>query len=342
MLDVRFHLTVRRPEWLDLLDTLYAAPEFAPIATGPEVRHEFRFGIDERAGGSPAGRPEPGLLVAEWAFRALLSHSESFHLVHAGAVAHGDEGILVVGPPFAGKTTLTLALVEAGLHYFSDDVGAIARSDGRLHPFRRRAGVRLPAGGRRYLFPGTDDGRPTPEPSPLRLGWLFILEAPRAPSSGSPGDWTLILDAAMVAEAIRLKGREEVRVVGESPWGGGLRLDFAPTTGSLLAAAVTDILGKEGEGILYLGPTPRTWETGTPPAPRLTEIPTAEAAGEVMRHLLNRAGDVDLAVRFGRHPHLRILSEVLGWLAGVRACRVVAGAPAATAEAIKSLVAGAR
>jgi hypothetical protein len=262
--------------------------------------------------------------------------------VHAGAVVHEDEGILIVGPPFAGKTTLTLAMVDEGLRYFSDDVGAVSRVDGRLYPFRRRAGVRLPEGGRHHLFPGAADGNPGPTPAPCRLRWLIILEAPRLPDSGRAGAWTLILDRRMAEQAGRIQRREDVRVISDAPWGGGLRLDFAETTGAVLAGAIRQVLGSEDEGILYLGPTPRTWEPEHPETPRVSEIPAAEAAGEVMRHLLNRAGEEDLAVRFGAHPHLRILGEVLGWLSGVRACRVAAGTPAATARSLKALIASTR
>jgi hypothetical protein len=337
MLDVHIGLSAPRDEWFSLLDTMYAAPEFAGGDSDPAVRNDFA-GEESSRDATRVGA-EPPLLVAEWAFRALLSHSREFHLVHAGALAFGDQGVLVVGPPFAGKTTLTLALVDEGLVYFSDDVGAVARVDGRLHPFRRRAGVRLPDGGRRYLFPGSPDENPGPTPAPCRLGWLFVLEAPRAPAAGVPGAWTLILDARLSGEAERIAGREDVRVIASSPWGGGVRLDFAVTTGAVLAGAVRDVLGDAGDGILYLGPTPRTWEPERAATPRVSALPAAEAAGEVMRHLLNRAGEADLRARFGANPHLRMLGEVLGWLSGVRAFRVLSGTPSGTARALKALVA---
>ena len=339
MLDVPFRLSAPRDEWFSLLDTMYGAPEFAGDDSDPLVRHDFA--AEESSREVTHVGAEPPLLVAEWAFRALLSHSREYHLVHAGALAFEDQGVLVVGPPFAGKTTLTLALVDEGLRYLSDDVGAVARLDGRLHPFRRRAGVRLPEGGRRYLFPGVPDGNPGYAPAPCRLGWLFILEAPRAPAAGVPGAWTLILDARLAGEAERLANLEEVRVIATSPWGGGLRLDFAVTTGAALAGAVRGVLGDAGEGILYLGPTPRTWEPERSAAPLVSALPAAEAAGEVMRHLLNRAGEADLAVRFGPNPHLRMLGEVLGWLSGVRAFRVVSGTPPETAKVLKALIASA-
>ncbi len=339
MLDVPFHLSAPHEEWFSLLDTMYAAPEFAGDGSAPVVRNDFAAQESSREVARVGA--EPPLLVAEWAFRALLSFSRDFHLVHAGALAFEDQGVLVVGPPFAGKTTLTLALVDEGLAYFSDDVGAVARGDGRLHPFRRRAGVRLPEGGRRYVFPGSPDGNPGPAPASCRLGWLFVLEAPHAPAAGAPGAWTLILDARLSGEADRLSSREDVRVIATSPWGGGVRLDFAVTTGAVLAGAVRQVLGDAGEGILYLGPTPRTWEPERTSTPRVSALPAGEAAGEVMRHLLNRAGEADLTARFGPNPHLRMLGEVLAWLSGVQTFRVTSGTPSATARALKALIASA-
>lgn len=340
MLDVRMRLSAPRDAWFDLLDTMYAAPEFEGDDFPPDLLGEFADDAQPDAGQAPLGA-EPALRVAEWAFRALLERSRGFHLVHAGALVHEGVGVLVVGPPFAGKTTLTLALVDEGLRYFSDDVGAVARADGRLHPFRRRAGVRLPEGGRQYLFPGAPDGTPGPAPPACRLGWLFVLEAPRAPAAGTAGAWTLILDSRLAGQAERMTHRDDVRIVATSPWGGGQRLDFAVTTGAVLAGAVREVLGDDPDGILYLGPTPRTWEPERTRAARVEEIPAAEAAGEVMRHLLNRAGKTDLEARFGPNPHLRILGEVLGWLAGVRAFRVESGLPRETARTLKALIASA-
>ena len=340
MLDVRLRLSAPDDTWFHLLDTMYAAPEFAGDDSPPDLLGEFADHATPDTGEVPLG-VEPALRVAEWAFRALLEHSRDFHLVHAGALAHEGVGVLVVGPPFAGKTTLTLALVDEGLRYFSDDVGAVARADGRLHPFRRRAGVRLPEGGRSYLFPGSPDGTPDPAPPACRLGWLFVLEAPRAPAAGTAGAWTLILDSRLTGEAERMAHRHDVRVIATSPWGGGQRLDFAVTTGAMLAGAVREVLGKDADGILYLGPTPRTWEPERTRTPTVAAIPAAEAAGEVMRHLLNRAGRTDLEVRFGPNPHLRILGEVLGWLAGVRTFRVESGTPRETARTLKALIASA-
>lgn len=57
-------------------------------------------------------------------------------LLHAGAIAKNSRGVLLVGPDGAGKSTLTLGLVERGFRYLSDEYGIIDLDTGllRYHP----------------------------------------------------------------------------------------------------------------------------------------------------------------------------------------------------------------
>ncbi len=58
--------------------------------------------------------------------------------LHAAACGRRNEGILFVGQSGSGKTTATLALIEAGWSYVSDDA-VVLRGDANLvaHPLRR-------------------------------------------------------------------------------------------------------------------------------------------------------------------------------------------------------------
>ena len=56
--------------------------------------------------------------------------------VHAGVVSWRGNGIVLPGTSFAGKTTLTAALVRAGATYYSDEY-AVVDASGRVHPYAR-------------------------------------------------------------------------------------------------------------------------------------------------------------------------------------------------------------
>ena len=63
--------------------------------------------------------------------------------MHAGVVADGGRAIVIPGVSFSGKTTLVLALVQAGAVYYSDEY-AILDEDGRVHPYARQPSSREP------------------------------------------------------------------------------------------------------------------------------------------------------------------------------------------------------
>lgn len=77
-------------------------------------------------------------LVLETLQRRLASH----FLIHAGVVSRGGKGILLVGDAFYGKSTLSLELTRRGYCFLSDEMAAIGRDDGLVHPFPRCLSVR--------------------------------------------------------------------------------------------------------------------------------------------------------------------------------------------------------
>jgi hypothetical protein len=88
----------------------------------------------------------PGISQAQFA-REIMIHVANFapdHVfVHAGVVAWNDRALLLPGPSFAGKTTLTAALVRAGATYYSDEY-AVVDEDGAIHPYPRDLQMREP------------------------------------------------------------------------------------------------------------------------------------------------------------------------------------------------------
>ncbi|HEY8562649.1 MAG TPA: hypothetical protein VIL74_19885 [Pyrinomonadaceae bacterium] len=73
------------------------------------------------------------LTVAEFAAERVF--------VHAGVIAWKGKAVVMPGRTFHGKTSLTVALVERGATYYSDEY-AILDADGFLHPFPKMLSVR--------------------------------------------------------------------------------------------------------------------------------------------------------------------------------------------------------
>lgn len=72
----------------------------------------------------------------------LRQFQDRFIRLHAGSVAtSGNNGLVFVGAPGNGKTTLTLALVRQGFKLLSDDITPINMQDLRLECFPRASGI---------------------------------------------------------------------------------------------------------------------------------------------------------------------------------------------------------
>jgi hypothetical protein len=74
---------------------------------------------------------------------AMLGY-DGYEIVHAAAVAQDDAGILIVGSPASGKSTLVLSCLQTGMNHLADDVLFLARDNGlvRAYAFPEDIGVR--------------------------------------------------------------------------------------------------------------------------------------------------------------------------------------------------------
>ncbi len=83
--------------------------------------------------------------LLEWQLDIFLWRHERRHmLMHAGAVAIGDAGVLIPGSSHAGKSSLTLSLLLRGGRYFSDEVGVVTTDSGELLAFPKPVSSRVP------------------------------------------------------------------------------------------------------------------------------------------------------------------------------------------------------
>ena len=89
---------------------------------------------------APSARPDPPRM-REFAYlvvcRTIAEKVRTHFLVHAAALSYRDQGVMLVGDPGYGKSTLALALVRRGCRFLSDEFAALGRDDGLLHPFPR-------------------------------------------------------------------------------------------------------------------------------------------------------------------------------------------------------------
>ena len=99
------------------------------------------------AGGIRAARsldPELVLKIFEsdiQIYVGILARRRIF--VHAGVVEWQGQAIVIPGKSMSGKSTLTAELVRAGATYYSDEY-AVLDERGRVHPYPRQLGLRLP------------------------------------------------------------------------------------------------------------------------------------------------------------------------------------------------------
>jgi hypothetical protein len=168
--------------------------------------------------------PLPGVLhYAVSDLQSLVGVSVGdFLLLHAGAVNRNREGMLLPAPRNAGKSTLTLALLDRGFGYLSDEYGAIDPVTYRAYPFPKRISVgdmslRFFPGieakledvregqardlGERYVRP---EDLASAVGAPARVRWLVF---PGHDRSGSPR-----LDAISKAEAVERMVRNSVNL----------------------------------------------------------------------------------------------------------------------------------
>jgi hypothetical protein len=145
---VALTLEATPPELLDEMRA-YLPPAWEDGATGTsnwdfrmtrdkDGRYEL-FHIDRVI----AAGPEDEVLTSfEHMVRLRLATSSPTHFfLHAGAVAHQGQGIVIPGASFSGKTTLVSALVRAGAEYYTDE-NAVLDAQGLLHPYPKALGMR--------------------------------------------------------------------------------------------------------------------------------------------------------------------------------------------------------
>ena len=129
------------------------------------------------------GHPSPVSYALQQIVRTLFAELTDFIVLHAGVLERDGQALILSGPPGVGKSTLTLALLEQGFRFLSDDFCPIERRTGLVHPFPRSVWVvdaehkgSSPGGrpGKRCIAPDQLPGSVCP--SPCIPKWLICID----------------------------------------------------------------------------------------------------------------------------------------------------------------------
>jgi hypothetical protein len=111
----------------------------------------------------------------EYIFATIAARVRSHILIHAAVVERDGSAVLIAGDSQHGKSSLALGLLRRGFRLHSDELAAIARTDGRVHPFPRK----VRATSRSLALAGYDVA---PDEFPLWLG-KYLVDVERLPAA---------------------------------------------------------------------------------------------------------------------------------------------------------------
>jgi len=131
------------------------------------------------------------LNYAVWDLHALVTkRTRDFLLLHAGAVVREGGAVILPAPAESGKSSLTIALLEAGFDYLSDELGAIDPVSGRIFPYSKRIWV---TDGSFEFFPGLAERLQDREGLSARLLKRYIRPEDVDASVGAAGPVRLVV-----------------------------------------------------------------------------------------------------------------------------------------------------
>jgi len=130
------------------------------------------------------GHPNPVSYALHEIFRMLFAEITDFIVLHAAVLEKDGRALILAGPPGIGKSTLTLALLERGFRFMSDDFCPVERTTGLVHPFPRSAYFREKNPSGRIVQNRRDKQILAPQDLagpiceiPSALGWLISLDS---------------------------------------------------------------------------------------------------------------------------------------------------------------------
>jgi hypothetical protein len=127
----------------------------SPASTG---EHTYTISAGKKTLAVTDNLPEAVAVFQSHLHEAVARRAREWIFVHAGVVGWQGKAILVPGRSRSGKSTLVMALVDAGATYYSDEY-AVLDKEGRVHPFTRVPQLRAAYGPGDCSEPGGRVGR---------------------------------------------------------------------------------------------------------------------------------------------------------------------------------------
>jgi hypothetical protein len=229
LLGSRFRIATPGPRWHAFLDELWGDFRTPPAPGADPVEVAERDGRTwlTLPGDSALPFDDPWVLaevLRYWLVEHAVTRARGVVPLHAAALGRRGRGVLLAGPSGAGKTTLAVALAEAGWALASDDVAPIDAATGLVRPFPKPLSVRaratraaLAGRWRPDWPPRAPEATPLVVPAsmfgrqvePLAPAWLlFIAYGPDEPAGFEPLPGGRA--AAMCIEYVRTSGEETV------------------------------------------------------------------------------------------------------------------------------------
>ena len=132
-----------RPITSDDYDTVYVVKRIPPQSGSDDTKYQLTrdgVAIEPSRSLSKVSRE----LESDMHFQVALA-ARDFLFVHAGVVQWKGQAVVVPGRTETGKSSLVMALVNAGGEYFSDEYAVLDR-EGRVHPYPKPLSQRREGG----------------------------------------------------------------------------------------------------------------------------------------------------------------------------------------------------